>query len=310
MSEQSLSESIEFIKNEIIYNDYDNFIKNNEILNKEILNKEVSNKEVSNKEVSNKDIFNKDIFNKEIFNKDIFNKGIFNKGIFNKDISNKEHKYGSDELFESWADNNIFFPIANNIVDPLHQLSLTPNNVTVLSNIFTFLSIYFIHQNEELYAALAYFSGYLLDCVDGKMARKYNFSSKYGMALDLVSNNISNFILIIYLISKFGVTNNFILVIISMTYMLGMSYALNEAIASKKATGSDNFLLRRTNELKNEKDYIYTLFLHITKGSFNLYKSFFKEYNEEIIFKWLPILKHFGPGNYCLLVSIILLYIE
>ena len=39
MSEQSLSESIEFIKNEIIYNDYDNFIKNNEILNKEILNK-------------------------------------------------------------------------------------------------------------------------------------------------------------------------------------------------------------------------------------------------------------------------------
>ena len=35
-----------------------------------------------------------------------------------------------------------------------------------------------------------------------------------------------------------------------------------------------------------------------------------KEYNEEIIFKWLPILKHFGPGNYCLLVSIILLYIE
>ena len=305
MSEQSLSESIEFIKNEIIYNDYDNFIKNNEILNKKVSNKEVLNKEVSNKEVSNKEVSNKEVLNKKVSNKEVSNKDIFNKGIFNKD-----HKYGSDEIFESWADNNIFFPIANNIVDPLHQLSLTPNNVTVLSNIFTFLSIYFIYQNEELYAALAYFSGYLLDCVDGKMARKYNLSSKYGMALDLVSNNISNFILIIYLISKFGITNNFILVIISMTYMLSMSYALNEAISSKKATGNDNFLLRRTNELKNKKDYIFTLFLHITKGSFNLYKSFFKEYNEELIFKWLPILKHFGPGNYCLLVSIILLYIE
>ena len=92
--------------------------------------------------------------------------------------------------------------------------------------------------------------------------------------------------------------------------MLGLNYGVNEAINSKKTTGNDNFLLRRMSELKNEKDYIFTLFLYIIKLLFRLYKSFFKEYNEELIFNWLPILKNFGPGNYSLLVSIILLFIE
>jgi hypothetical protein len=35
-----------------------------------------------------------------------------------------------------------------------------------------------------------------------------------------------------------------------------------------------------------------------------------KEYDEEKIIKWLSILKEFGPGNYCLLIVIVLLYIE
>lgn len=263
MSEQSLSESIESIKNEIIDDDNNNFEPN--------LSTQINYAEVS---------------------------------------SNKEDKYGDDETFESWADNNIFFPIATNLVDPLRSLSLTPNNVTILSTIFTFLSIYFLHINEKSYASMAYFSGYLLDCVDGKMARKYNMSSKYGMALDLVSDNISNISLIAYLINRYGFTNHYVLIIIFMSYMISISYGLNEAIASQKATGDDNFLSRREKELKSEKDYIFTLFLYITKASYRSYRSFFKEYNEETIFKWLSVLKHFGPGNYCLLVSLILLYIE
>jgi phosphatidylglycerophosphate synthase len=269
MSEQSLSESIESIKNEIIDDDNNNFE-----------------------------------------NQDDHQINIEHQINYEEFTSNKEEKYGDDETFESWADNNIFFPIATKLVDPLYNLSLTPNNVTVLSTIFTFLSIYFLHQNERLYAALAYFSGYLLDCVDGKMARKYNMSSRYGMALDLVSDNISNLTLVAYLINRFGLTNKFVLVIIFMSYMISVSYGMNEAIASQKATGSDNFLMKRESELKTEKDYIFTLFLYITKISYRSYRSFFKEYDEEKIFKWLSILKHFGPGNYCLLVSIILLYIE
>jgi len=221
-----------------------------------------------------------------------------------------ENKYKDDNQIESNIDNMIFIPIANELVEPLQKLSLTPTKVTVLSTIFTFLSIYFIYQNEKLYAALAYFTGYLLDCVSDKMLKKNNMTSKYDMALNLVFNNISNIALLTYLINRFSLTNKYVLIIIFSTYMLGLNYGVNEAINSKKTTGDDNFLLRRMNELKNEKDYIFTLFLYITKLLFRLYKSFFKDYNEELIFNWLPILKNFAPGNYSLLVSIILLFIE
>ena len=33
---------------------------------------------------------------------------------------NKEAKYSDDDMFESWADVNIFFPISINLVDPLY----------------------------------------------------------------------------------------------------------------------------------------------------------------------------------------------
>jgi phosphatidylglycerophosphate synthase len=235
---------------------------------------------------------------------------IINETNKNYYINYNENKYKDDNQFESNIDNMIFIPIANKLIEPLQNLSLTPTKVTVLSTIFTFLSIYFIYQNEKLYAALAYFTGYLLDCVNDKMLQKNNITSKYDMALNLVFNNISNIALFTYLINRFGLTNKYVLIIIFSTYMLGLNYGVNEAINSKKTTGNDNFLLRRMSELKNEKDYIFTLFLYITKLLFRLYKSFFKEYNEELIFNWLPILKNFSPGNYSLLVSIILLFIE
>jgi phosphatidylglycerophosphate synthase len=235
---------------------------------------------------------------------------IINETNKNYYINYNENKYKDDNQFESNIDNMIFIPIANKLIEPLQNLSLTPTKVTVLSTIFTFLSIYFIYQNEKLYAALAYFTGYLLDCVNDKMLQKNNITSKYDMALNLVFNNISNIALFTYLINRFGLTNKYVLIIIFSTYMLGLNYGVNEAINSKKTTGDDNFLLRRMSELKNEKDYIFTLFLYITKLLFRLYKSFFKEYNEELIFNWLPILKNFSPGNYSLLVSIILLFIE
>ena len=273
MLEQSLSESIECIKNEII----------NETTTQ---NKTTKQNEMTKQNETNKN---------------------YNIN-YNENKNENENK--DENQFESYTDNNIFIPIANKLIDPLHKLCLTPNKVTVLSTIFTFLSIYFIYQNEKLYAAFAYFTGYLLDCVNDKMSKKNNTSSKYDMALNLVFNNISHIALLTYLINRFGLTNKYVLISIFSTYMLGLSYGVNEAISSKKATGNDNFLRRRMIELKNEKDYIFTLFLYIIKLLFRLYKSFFKEYNEELIFSWLPILKYFGPGNYCLLISIILLLIE
>ena len=59
-------------------------------------------------------------------------------------VNQKEDKYGDDTMYESWADINIFFPIAQSLIDPLYCMGFTPNMVTIMSTLFTFLSIYFL----------------------------------------------------------------------------------------------------------------------------------------------------------------------
>ena len=156
-----------------------------------------------------------------------------------KKVINNESKYGDDEKYETWIDNNFFCPIAHKLVDPLYNLGFTPNMVTITSTIFTFLSIYFLHLNKRTHAVLSYLFGYILDCVDGKMARKYLMGSDYGMVLDCTSDNISNLCLLAYLICsrkinlKFAIQLSSIFIFI---YLLSITHGLNEAISSYEAT--------------------------------------------------------------------------
>jgi len=227
----------------------------------------------------------------------------------NDNINNNinEEKYGDDTVYESVADNCLFFPLANKLTTPMKEIGLTPNMVTFLSTCCTLLAVYFIYKDNLPYAATAYLIGYLLDCVDGKMARKYNMTSKYGMALDLVSDNVTNFILLTVIIYKHGYFNWFVPCIFIMTFMISLSYGLNEAIASNKAIKNDNFLMRRKIEIGETNDILYNLFLFINGLSYSSYRNFFPEYDETKINKWLSILKEFGPGNYVIFIVVIIL---
>ena len=219
---------------------------------------------------------------------------------------NNPEKYGDDTIYESWADNNIYFPLANKLVDPMKNLGLTPNMVTYIGTFCTLLAIYYISINEFHFAALSYFIGYLFDCIDGKLARKHNMTSKEGMVLDLTSDNITNTLLILYLVYRYGYYNLFTPIIFIMSLLLSLSYGLNEAIVCHKATGNDNFLLRRQNQIGITSNILDNIFLFITGRAYASYRIFFPTYDEDKINKWLGLLKEFGPGNYCLLVTFII----
>jgi hypothetical protein len=231
-------------------------------------------------------------------------------------VINSESKYGDDEKFEPWSDINIFFPIASKLVDPLYNLGLTPNMITILSTIFTFLSIYFLHLNKRIHAVVSYIIGYILDCVDGKMARKYNMGSDFGMVLDATSDIISQSFLFGYLFLTRNLNNRniiFFTIIILTSYIFSISYGLNEAIAAYEATGSDNFYERRKKQLEGKgcglERVLYDLFLKITEFAYKSYRSCFPTFDKEKIYSKLKILKHFGAGNVNIFICGILLLI-
>ena len=106
------------------------------------------------------------------------------------------------------------------------QLGLTPNMVTTLSLLSGVLSAFMIHKKNYKSAGLLFFLGYYFDCVDGKLARKYNMVSKFGDYYDHISDTIK-FVLVMYALYKdniprfktFGIV--IILLVIMCLYHLG-----------------------------------------------------------------------------------------
>ena len=86
----------------------------------------------------------------------------------------KLDKYGNDLEQESVADIYLFYPLSDILLDPLHNLGLKPNHITIMSILFSIVSFFYYFYNYLLSALIFYFLAYLMDCIDGRMARKYN----------------------------------------------------------------------------------------------------------------------------------------
>ena len=104
----------------------------------------------------------------------------------------KLDKYGNDHETEGLSDIYMFFPLSDLLMDPMYKIGFTPNHITLLSTLFTIISGYFYLTNMVEIAVIFYLLGYIMDCMDGRMARKYNMGSTLGMMLDGVSDIVTN----------------------------------------------------------------------------------------------------------------------
>tara|TARA_B110000977_G_scaffold201342_1_gene295481 strand:- start:4284 stop:4988 length:705 start_codon:yes stop_codon:yes gene_type:complete len=230
----------------------------------------------------------------------------------------KGSKYGNDSMFESCADNYIFIPISNILIPLLYRLGLTPNKVTLLSTISTILSAYFLYKNNGPSTFIYfYFTGYLLDCIDGRFARRYNMSSKLGMISDGVSDVVTNIIVLIAFILKFRNNSHLFFMLplaLFLTYQLGVAYGLTEAIDCFNNNNHDNFYQHKKELLKGfGNNYFDKLlsktYIHINKLSYISYKNKYPTFDKNKIENMLKNTKEFGPGNYCIFGILIVLFL-
>ncbi len=69
-------------------------------------------------------------------------------------------------------------------LQPLHSAGVTPNMVTLASAAAAAASVYFCFQGRVWPAAGLWVAGYILDVMDGFMARRFDMESRLGDALD------------------------------------------------------------------------------------------------------------------------------
>lgn len=75
-----------------------------------------------------------------------------------------------------------------------YQWGWTPNMITTLSNVFGILAAYLIYKRKFGIAAIAFLLAYVLDCLDGYVARKYDMVTVFGDLYDHFSDLAKVFI--------------------------------------------------------------------------------------------------------------------
>ena len=102
-------------------------------------------------------------------------------------------------------DNPIDTIIYNHIdkqLDLFKNLKLTPNLITTISLICGLGSVYSVNKDNYISGAILWFLSYYFDCADGKMARKFKMTSKFGDIYDHVSDIIKHLLLFYVLYKK------------------------------------------------------------------------------------------------------------
>jgi hypothetical protein len=178
---------------------------------------------------------------------------------------------------------NIFdIYICKSIDEHLHiyrQFGLTPNMVTTLSLITGISSAYMIQKKNYKIAGLLFFIAYYFDCVDGKLARKYNMISKFGDYYDHISD-IIKFLLIMYVLYKDNYTRfkNFAIIIVLLVILCMFHLGCQQGIYNDTRKQSESPTL---DVLKPSKE----------SSLINIHNT-----------------KYFGCGTFYIIVSIIIFF--
>ena len=119
-------------------------------------------------------------------------------------------------------------PIDNYIIEVcekfnpiLKKLHFTPNTITILSIITSYIGIYCIYKYKFYLASIFIFIGYFFDSLDGNYARKYDMVTDFGDQLDHFGD-ISKIILLIlvFFLIKIKMKTKIISIVLVISFLI------------------------------------------------------------------------------------------
>jgi phosphatidylglycerophosphate synthase len=136
---------------------------------------------------------------------------------------------------------NILYKIIDTQLEFYNDLHLTPNLLTTISLISGLSSVYLLKNDQFVISAILWFISYYFDCTDGKMARKFNMTSRFGDLYDHASDTLKHILLFYVLYSKLKDNANYnkILIIFIVIFVLSMAQLGCQEKLTKKLTNKD-----------------------------------------------------------------------
>jgi len=178
--------------------------------------------------------------------------------------------------YENPFDNMIYI-LVEEVTPYLYKAKLTPNMITTFGNILSILGLINLWSRKYFEASIYFGVAYILDCVDGYMARKYNMVSKFGDYYDHISD-VSKMLLfsVSLLLLKPKIFLKILPVIGIFGYLLGIHMYYQEYYYNKKESSPslDYLKLIIPNKLKPKNKKESKKFMRVARyfgcGTFNL----------------------------------------
>jgi len=95
-----------------------------------------------------------------------------------------KHKIGYIKAYDAWRTIFITDPLAMPLARLFAALHANPNVITLISIVLGFVPGILFAYGHWIWAPIIFESAFLLDCVDGKVARLRQMSSEFGARLD------------------------------------------------------------------------------------------------------------------------------
>jgi phosphatidylglycerophosphate synthase len=119
-----------------------------------------------------------------------------------------------------------------------YHLGLTPNMITTFSILFGLLSAQQILKGHFKLSALLMLIAYYFDCVDGKLARKYNMVTTFGDYYDHIGDILKFIVILVALFIRTKKTSQkqwiYISIILVLVFLQCIHFGYQETIYNKQ----------------------------------------------------------------------------
>jgi phosphatidylglycerophosphate synthase len=178
---------------------------------------------------------------------------------------------------------NILIHISDYLCPYAYKYGFNPNIITTISLLFCIISGLLLLKSYYIISAIFFLLSYLLDCMDGHFARKYNMVTIFGDYYDHFSD-FTKIILILYIL--YIIDSKIIImmlpVIILLLFLMSIHLGCQELYYGKIESHS----------------------LNITKSLCPVYDI----NNKLSIEKVLEYTRYFGCGTFMLFIALIIIY--
>jgi hypothetical protein len=142
----------------------------------------------------------------------------------------------------------LIFKIIDPQLEMYHAFGFTPNMITTLSLLTGLYASYLVTQKKYIEASISLVFSYYFDCVDGKMARKYNMVTKFGDYYDHISD-LTKILLLLFVLYKDD-SNKFkkiLLIIIPLTFLSSYHIGCQQTLYPEESQESPTLDIFKSN---------------------------------------------------------------